>query len=88
MPRLLVAVACRRLEVEAHDHLPAAGAWVGGGKIAVDAAADVLALRAYTNGLAHFETAVPMDRDRAVVGEDALIGPCGGRHAADAGQRQ
>jgi hypothetical protein len=87
MPGFLGAVTGRGLESEA-DHHRRPRAWIGRREIAEDAAADVLALRAYADGLAHLERAVAIDLDGAVEGENSLVGPCGCDRAAQGGKRQ
>jgi hypothetical protein len=65
-------VARHRLHVEA-DHDPAAvGARIGGGKIAEDAVADLVALGLYADGLGNREVAVALNLRIADEAQDAL----------------
>src|SRR5262249_39311913 len=57
-----IAIASDREHLEAHDHLAAiATPMVGGGKITIDAAANLLAFRLHRDGLGDGEIAVALD---------------------------
>ena len=59
--------------VEVDHHAVAVAVAVAGGEVAVDAAADPVALGAHADALDHVEAAVGVERDLAVVGQDAFL---------------
>src|SRR5690606_15131408 len=69
--RAPVALHLQHLEAD-HDAVAVAVA-VAGGEVAVDAAADALALGAHVDALGHLQAAVGLDPDLDVVAGDALL---------------